>query len=210
MWRTQVPGNAGVLTTGSGLVFQGNAKGRMVARAADTGAVLWDYDARVGIIGATDQLHAKRRAICHRDGRLRRSSGAQWSRPRLWRESSRLGLPPAKAAGAHVRAWEGKSNCPPAGPLGISIVAKSSEKADPRLAQQGQHLFDAWCARCHGAGAVANGTAPELRASSIPLNGEAFAAVVRQGVLVPRGMPRYDEFLDRRCGSDTQLRPGTG
>jgi len=46
---------------------------------------------------------------------------------------------------------------------------------------------------CHGAGAVAGGYAPDLRASPIPLNPQAFAAVV-QGGLQSRGMPPFPEL----------------
>ena len=38
------------------------------------------------------------------------------------------------------------------------------------------------------------GIGPDLRASPIPLSAEAFEAVVRDGALVPNGMPRYAEF----------------
>ncbi len=192
-WRIQVPGNAGVLTTGSGLVFQGNAHGRMVARAADTGAVLWDYDARVGIIAQPISFM--------RNGVQYVTVMGGFGGPQARSGVDRL-------AGENRLVWDyrqqkrrvltfvlgGKAELPAGGPVQITIAANSGEQTDSVLAARGQPLFDAWCARCHGSGAVANGTAPDLRASSIPLNREAFAAVVRQGILVPRGMPRYDEF----------------
>jgi quinohemoprotein ethanol dehydrogenase len=53
------------------------------------------------------------------------------------------------------------------------------------------------CLLCHGPGAVAGGTAPDLRASPIPLDGAAFAAVVRNGSLESRGMPKFAELTDR-------------
>ena len=52
------------------------------------------------------------------------------------------------------------------------------------------------CVLCHGPGAVAGGTAPDLRASTVPLSREAFAAVVRDGGLESRGMPKFAELTD--------------
>src|SRR2546423_1135890 len=52
VWRVSVPGNAGVLATAGGLGFPGRADGRLVAYAADSGKPEWEFDARVGIIGA--------------------------------------------------------------------------------------------------------------------------------------------------------------
>lgn len=193
VWRMPVPGNAGVLATGGGLVFQGDAKGRMVARAADTGAVLWDYDARVGIIA--QPISFMRNGVQYitvtggyggpqaRSGadRLSGENRLVWD----YRQQKRRVL---------TFALGRKTELPSGGPVEIVIAANAGEQADPVQAEQGRALFDAWCARCHGAGAIANGTAPDLRASGIPLNRDAFSAVVRQGALVPRGMPRYDEF----------------
>lgn len=54
------------------------------------------------------------------------------------------------------------------------------------------------CGICHGVHAVAAGGAPDLHASAVPLDARTFAAIVRGGVLVPRGMPRYEEFTDEQ------------
>jgi quinohemoprotein ethanol dehydrogenase len=43
---------------------------------------------------------------------------------------------------------------------------------------------------------VAGGTAPDLRASTIPLSKPAFTAVVREGGLVSKGMPQFAELSD--------------
>jgi len=50
---------------------------------------------------------------------------------------------------------------------------------------------------CHGADAVSLGSAPDLRASAIPLAEKAFEDIVKRGTLVSRGMPAYAE-LDAR------------
>jgi quinohemoprotein ethanol dehydrogenase len=56
------------------------------------------------------------------------------------------------------------------------------------------------CQLCHGPGAVAGGTAPDLRASQIPMNAAGFAATVRTGIEA-RGMPKFPELSDRELES---------
>ncbi|PNU06802.1 c-type cytochrome [Novosphingobium guangzhouense] len=41
---------------------------------------------------------------------------------------------------------------------------------------------------------IAGGTAPDLRTSPIPADAQAFAQVVKNGALVPAGMPQFGEF----------------
>jgi quinohemoprotein ethanol dehydrogenase len=43
---------------------------------------------------------------------------------------------------------------------------------------------------------VAGGTAPDQRTSTVPLTRDAFAAVVRDGSLETRGMPKFGELTD--------------
>lgn len=49
------------------------------------------------------------------------------------------------------------------------------------------------CAPCHGLNLASTGSpAPELRESAIALNMESMWAVMHEGVLMSRGMPRYE------------------
>jgi quinohemoprotein ethanol dehydrogenase len=67
-------------------------------------------------------------------------------------------------------------------------------KIDPALAEKGQRLYGG-CSGCHGAGTVAMGMAPDLRASVIPLNIDAFRQVVTQGAKANMGMPAFNNEL---------------
>ena len=62
---------------------------------------------------------------------------------------------------------------------------------DESILTQGATLYGTYCGICHGGGAVANAMAPDLRASPVPLDSAAFAAVVREGSRVRRGMPPF-------------------
>jgi mono/diheme cytochrome c family protein len=81
---------------------------------------------------------------------------------------------------------------------------------DEALAKEGAQLFMK-CQWCHGAGAIAGGGAPDLRASAAPLGATSFATVVRAGVEA-RGMPKFDELSDRElesvCVTTFVLGPG--
>jgi quinohemoprotein ethanol dehydrogenase len=66
-------------------------------------------------------------------------------------------------------------------------------KVDAALALRGRSLYEK-CLICHGAGVVAGGFAPDLRASPVPLNAQAFAAIVHDGGLMAHGMPAFPEL----------------
>ena len=63
---------------------------------------------------------------------------------------------------------------------------------DPKLVAAGDPIFNSQCMTCHGVGAIASGGAPDLRASAIPLDRDAFTEVVRNGALLKQGMPRFE------------------
>ena len=76
---TRSPMVAGVLATGGGLVFTGDAEGFFTAYDAETGKVLWTFQCGSGHHSGADHLHARRPAVHRRlrrlgrlDGRLRR------------------------------------------------------------------------------------------------------------------------------------------
>ena len=94
---------------------------------------------------------------------------------------------------------EGTATLPPQPPPRVPLPIGSPDFAvDSAAALRGARVFAARCTMCHGPGAIAAGQAPDLRASQIVLSAEAFAAVVKAGTLLTRGMPSYAEFTDAR------------
>ena len=67
---------------------------------------------------------------------------------------------------------------------------------DADKVKRGQWVYGEKCTICHGVAAVAGGSAPDLRASKVPLSAEAFASIVRDGALMSRGMPPFTELGD--------------
>jgi quinohemoprotein ethanol dehydrogenase len=55
-------------------------------------------------------------------------------------------------------------------------------------------IYDMHCLPCHGIGVVAQGNAPDLRASAVPQSPQAFVGIVHGGDLLARGMPRFAEL----------------
>ncbi|MFD2137696.1 c-type cytochrome [Novosphingobium resinovorum] len=88
----------------------------------------------------------------------------------------------------------GKQQLPPREPYKAVAFEDADFKPDAGKAARGEGIFGGRCAVCHGTSVIAGGTAPDLRTSPIPANSEAFAEVVRNGALVPAGMPKFGEF----------------
>jgi quinohemoprotein ethanol dehydrogenase len=90
---------------------------------------------------------------------------------------------------------DGRAELPPAPPpYVVKAAADPGYHADPALEAKGAHLFTHTCYLCHGGGAVSGGSAPDLRASQVPLSAQAFASVVRGGALAVNGMPKITDL----------------
>jgi quinohemoprotein ethanol dehydrogenase len=189
-WRLKRHGlaSAGVMATAGNLVFQGNADGQFVAYDALNGKILWSYDARNGVIGApiSYMLDGKQYVTVLAGfggtGSLFGAATGQtgWG----YRTQHRRVL---------TFVLDGKTTLPPGGPQPEVPVATPGFKSDPVRVAAGGKLFEN-CVFCHGYGAVGGGAAPDLRASMIPTDAEAFASVVRGGALVEAGMPKFDDL----------------
>jgi quinohemoprotein ethanol dehydrogenase len=68
---------------------------------------------------------------------------------------------------------------------------------DNELAIKGANEYSA-CFGCHGINVIANGMAPDLRASPIPLEKATFNEVVRNGAKVSMGMPAFPDMTDEQ------------
>jgi quinohemoprotein ethanol dehydrogenase len=68
---------------------------------------------------------------------------------------------------------------------------------DPVLAEAGGRAFGQ-CMVCHGFNALAAGSGPNLRTSPLILDADAFRQVVKEGALVPAGMPAFPELDDKK------------
>lgn len=188
------PWNAGTLTTAGNLVFQGRYDGRFLAYDARTGEELWSFDLGLGISAPpiTYKLGGRQYVA------LLVGYGGGYT----------MGLTPGLpdegwAYGVHRRrlvafALDGKVTLPPQPPpYKPEPLVDADFPLDESVLAQGATLYGTYCGICHGGGAVANAMAPDLRASAVALDSAAFAAVVRGGGRVHRGMPPFAGMSDQ-------------
>jgi quinohemoprotein ethanol dehydrogenase len=195
VWEAPLPGfwNGGTLTTAGELVFQGNAGGEFAAYHARSGAKVWSSNVGHGIVAApiTYQLDDTQYvAILSGWGGTLAGMFGLGTAPYGWL----YGQQPRRLL---VYALNGKAQLP------ISPKADAPTVLDDRalvideaLAAAGKQLFNSGCQSCHGFMAVAGGVAPDVRASALALDYQAFHTLLVQGGLEARGMPKYDDLTD--------------
>jgi quinohemoprotein ethanol dehydrogenase len=189
-WEVALPGatNGGVMSTHGGLVFQGQSDGKFVARDDATGAVLWSADMGVGTQAPPITFSVGGRQYV---SILAGWAGGQMLLGSLSAQHGWVGRDHPRRLLTYVIG--GTASLPPSPPPSRPLpIDDPAFKVDATLALRGRSLYER-CLICHGAGVVAGGFAPDLRASQIPLNAEAFTAVL-QGGLQSRGMPPFPEL----------------
>ena len=196
-WRVQYSGvwNGGTLTTAGNLVFHATADGEFYAYRADNGERLWRYDVQRGVTAPPISVAV--------DGTQRIFL------PVGWGGQSSFGPEPFqkhgwKYKGQGIRllsfSLKGDAALPPADGKRFSFrpIEVTGEPIDSSQAEVGFGIYhQASCAACHGMGVRSTGSAgPDLRESPMVNNFAAFKAVVKDGALLPKSMPRFDDVTD--------------
>jgi quinohemoprotein ethanol dehydrogenase len=195
VWRVSTPGfwNGGTITTAGKLVFQGQVDSRFNAYAADTGKLLWSYAAGAPVIAPPITYRVRGRQYVTVLAGMGTSGAALG--PLLedfaidYRTQARRVL---------TFALDGREQLPAApAPRKVEAFEDASYQPDASAGTEGLVTFARHCATCHGVAAIAKGAAPDLRGSPAVASADAFSSIVRGGALVPRGMPRFEEFTDQ-------------
>jgi len=198
-WSVETPGisEGGTLATAGNLVIQGRADGHLHAYSADRGRDLWSFNAGVAVTGVPITFSSNgHQYLTITSGPLNGSTAAYGSLSARWGWASR-GYPRRLL----TFMLDGRSALPPAATPAFAAPLAAPEFAiDPALAEAGSREY-VRCVLCHGTGVVAGGNAPDLRASPVPLSAPGFAAIVRGGSLVSRGMPQFAELSDAQLDS---------
>jgi quinohemoprotein ethanol dehydrogenase len=192
VWQVPTPGpwNGGVMATGGNLVFQGRIDGEFNAYAADSGKRLWSFAAGAPVIAPpiTYWTHGRQYVtVLAGMGTSGAAFGALLPVSVDYRTQARRVL---------TFALDAEATLPRSEAVRIVGAADPGFKEAPASAARGIVPYARRCAVCHGVAAIAAGAAPDLRASAIPPSREAFLAVVRDGRLVARGMPRFEELAE--------------
>ena len=193
VWQVPTPGiiNGGAMATGGDLVFQGHIDGTFNAYDATNGKLLWHFPAGVSVLGAPISYMVKGRQYVtvmagppsgSPSATLPMQSRFGWQ----YREHARMLL---------TFVLGGTARLPDMPAPEVAQPLKSDAlRVDPVLAAKGGALFNNRCMTCHGVGVVASGGAPDLRASPVPLDAQAFSAIVHAGALREQGMPAFPEL----------------
>lgn len=184
----EMPWNGGVLSTASGLVFQGNGLGDFVAYDAQQGRKLWSRNLDSGIVAPP---------ITYAVGGVQYVAVAVgWGGILPLNMGEGLG----KAVGPRVNRIVtfrigGKGELPALPreePLPFEAPVPTASEA---VVSQGRILFHTRCWMCHGDTAVNRGGVPDLRRSPTIGDKDAFAGFVLQGAAEPLGMPNFSKDL---------------
>ncbi len=200
-WRIPMPGlrgGGGTATTAGNLLFQGNASGKFMAYAANSGKPLWSFDAQTAVMAQPIIYRARGKEY------VTVIAGARFP--------SAIGLP--REWNYRTQQWrvltfalDGRAALPPVEPVDMPAIDDAALAIDPAKATLGAAVFGQRCSICHGANAVSGGAAPDLLASGVPMERESFESVLHDGMLVERGMPRFEELTgDELTGLQHYLR----
>jgi quinohemoprotein ethanol dehydrogenase len=192
--RWQVPldtlWNGGTLATAGNLVFQGAADGYFSGYDAASGKRLWQFNAGLGIIGAPISYSMKGKQYV---SVLVGYGGSTAIVSNLMHVGWKYGVQPRLLL---TFGLDDKAVLPPAAPRDMQVKAIDDPSLQIREEDvvAGHKLF-LRCAGCHGLNLVSSGApAPDLRESQLALNADSFWAVVHEGALLPKGMPRFDRL----------------
>jgi quinohemoprotein ethanol dehydrogenase len=192
-WTVETPGDwpGGTMATAGNLVFQGQLDHKFNAYAADTGKLLWTFDAKSPIVAppVTYAVEGKQYvSVLTGNG----SSGAGF----FGLHSEQFGIDYRTMPRRILTFALGGTKELPAAPPPPKLVAPndSDYHADAAVALKGLIVFHTTCAVCHGFMGHAAGAAPDLRTSPIPATKELFEQVVKGGAYVSQGMPKYDDL----------------
>jgi quinohemoprotein ethanol dehydrogenase len=193
-WSIELPGAwpGGVLATAGDLVFQGRIDGRLVAHDAKTGAEVWSFKTAAPIVAPPISYSVGgKQYLTVLTGNGSQGGGILATGNAAYRTDYALPrrvLTFAIGGTAKLPPFEMPERVPPADP---------DFKPEPDKVQAGAMAYaNNACLVCHGMDAIGGGAAPDLRYSSTILDPAAFKAVVREGVLKPRGMPPSPRISD--------------
>ncbi len=193
VWSVSNPGivNGGTMVTAGGLVFQGLIDGSFNAYDATSGKKLWSFPSGVSVLGAPISYSINgKQYVSVMAGPPSGSPAAVL--PQQSKFGWRYRDHPRRLLTFMLDGQGALPQAPSPGPE--QPLVSSALNVDSALAKTGEASFTKHCMTCHGVGAVASGAAPDLRASSIPLDTAAFSQIVHGGALLSRGMPRFDEL----------------
>jgi quinohemoprotein ethanol dehydrogenase len=186
--------NGGTLATAGGLVFEGLADGWFKAFDGRNGSELWKFNAGLGIVGAPISYRAQGKQYV---SVLVGYGGTTAAYGEFMNVGWKFGQQPRRLL---TFALGGTASIPASLPPDKKVHALDDEKLVLNEADvKAGWALSVQCAACHGVGMQSAGTpGPDLRESGIALNLADLSAVLKQGLLLERGMPRFENLTDEQ------------
>jgi quinohemoprotein ethanol dehydrogenase len=182
--------NGGVLTTSTGLVFEGTADGKFIAFDGEDGKVLWQKDLGSGIIASP---------VTYQVGDTQYIAivvgwGGAMGKDAKFTEHINPGT---------VYTFALNKSAP------MPVFANAVQKklidipfnATQQQVQHGSLLFTQYCVTCHGSIGEGGGNIPDPAYSSKAIH-EIFNHILLQGLFVKKGMPNFSGKLSESDVTD--------
>jgi quinohemoprotein ethanol dehydrogenase len=180
--------NGGILTTSTGLVFQGTKMGLFRAYDAASGKVLWETNLKRGVTApsVTYQVDGEQYVA------VATGWGSSWglNHGLFWKE--KVTRVPGRLVVLKLGA---KGTIPDNAPSAIEASPKAPAFGDEKLVKVGYQLYAQNCMVCHGPMVQSSGVLPDLRWSGIAADKGAWHAVVIEGALRSNGMVSFANNL---------------
>lgn len=187
--------NGGTLATGGGLVFQGTADGWFSAYDASNGARLWRSYAGFGILGAPSSYSVGGKQYV---SVLVGYGGSASVMSSILDVGWKYRAHPRRLLTFRLDAKGALPPTPPPDPLVHPLDDPAIEIAEADI-PPGRTLYTMMCSACHGMGLRSAGSpGPDLRESAMTLRQESMWAVLHDGALMSRGMPRFDKLTQNQ------------
>ncbi|MGI9543972.1 MAG: PQQ-dependent dehydrogenase, methanol/ethanol family [Cyclobacteriaceae bacterium] len=188
VWRVshESAWNGGVLTTTTGLVFQGTADGRLVAYDAENSDKLWEFELGTGIIAAPMTFEI--------DGEQYVSIAAGWGGARGMNNQFTDYIYPGTVYTFRLNGDTPRPEYPKPPP---KELADFDYDNDETFLAKGSDLYIEHCAQCHGA--IARGTGGVLPDLGYISQGayDIFDEIVLNGAFLAKGMPSFGQQLNQ-------------
>lgn len=183
--------NGGVLTTQSGLVFQGTGDRRLVAYDADSGELLWEVETGTGIVAPPISYAV---------------NGEQYIAVLAgWGGVGGLSLPQSINANGTSRLLVyklGGTGSHPTNPIELEMAeAPPATVASRESIDRGEVVYGEYCARCHGLAVGKGGVVSDLRYLDAATH-EIFDEIVLGGVFSGVGMVSFADLLSENDVAD--------
>jgi len=181
-----LPYNGGLMTTAGNLLFQGNADGRFVAYAADSGQQLWSIQtgSAINASAATYSIDGTQYVLIP----VGAGGGLQYKYPQM--HSTERSLGPTRLMAFTL---EGGAEMPVSVTSYPPLPAQPALEATSETIASGKDLYKKNCRFCHGTDGVTrfNSSVPDLRYSNADTHA-TWQAIVVGGSRNATGMPAME------------------